>query len=157
MWNTTKTLFLLTGMTLLLVALGGYFGGRSGMILALVFAGVMNVGSWWFSDKIVLKLNRARPVTPEEAPDLHASIERLARKAGMPKPKVCLVEDPAPNAFATGRNPAHGVVDEYGRCHDLRNLYIADTGVFPQCPSINPMWTVMALAHRTAAHLRAEL
>ena len=85
-------------------------GGRSGMILALVFAGVMNVGSWWFSDKIVLKLNRARPVTPEEAPDLHASIERLARKAGMPKPKVCLVEDPAPNAFATGRNPAHGVV-----------------------------------------------
>ena len=64
------------------------------------------------------------------------------------------------HAFCTTRmhgNPARGVVDEYGRCHDIRNLYIADTGVFPQCPSVNPMWTAMALAHRTALRISAEL
>ena len=105
-----KTVVLLGALTGLLLLLGDVVGGRVGMTIALVFAGLMNVGAWWFSDRIVLRMHHAREVTETEAPRLHAMVTELSSRAGIPKPRVFLVEDPSPNAFATGRNPAHGVV-----------------------------------------------
>jgi heat shock protein HtpX len=110
MKNTIKTFVLLAALTALLIAIGGALGGRGGMEIALVMAMVMNFGAYWLSDSIVLKMTRARPLQPGEAPWLEAMAERLSRKAGIPMPRLYVVEDPSPNAFATGRNPAHGVV-----------------------------------------------
>ena len=108
--NYLKTALLLGLLTGLIVLCGGYFGGRSGALLALVFAGAMNFASYWFSDKIVLAMYRAKPVSQEEAPRFHAIVERLVARAGLPKPKLYLLPNPSPNAFATGRNPAHAAV-----------------------------------------------
>jgi heat shock protein HtpX len=108
--NTLKTVVLLTFMTVLLVFVGGAIGGRSGMIIAFGMALVMNFVSYWFSDKIVLSMYRAQPVTEAQAPDLYASVRRLSQKAGLPMPKVYIIPEEALNAFATGRNPEHGVV-----------------------------------------------
>jgi heat shock protein HtpX len=108
--NMFKTLFLMTVLTVGLVLLGGWFGGQGGMVMALVFAGIMNLGSYFFSDKIVLKMYRARVVGPEEAPGLYRVVERLARKAEIPMPKVAIIPGQQPNAFATGRSPKHAVV-----------------------------------------------
>ncbi len=108
--NYLKTAALLGLLTGLIVLCGGYFGGRSGAVLALVFAGAMNFASYWFSDKIVLAMYRAKPVGPEEAPHFHAIVDRLVARAGLPKPKLYVIPDPSPNAFATGRNPAHAAV-----------------------------------------------
>jgi heat shock protein HtpX len=108
--NTLKTVVLLTFMTVLLVFVGGAIGGRSGMIIAFGMALVMNFVSYWFSDKIVLSMYRAQPVTEAQAPELYASVRRLSQKAGLPMPKVYIIPDEALNAFATGRNPEHGVV-----------------------------------------------
>lgn len=105
-----KTIVLLGGLTGLLLVLGELVGGRAGSTLALGLAAMMNAGAWWFSDRIVLGLHRAREVPEEDAPRLHAMVSELAARAGIPKPRVFLVEDPSPNAFATGRNPEHGVV-----------------------------------------------
>jgi len=108
--NTIKTVGLMTFMMVLFVAIGGALGGRSGMVMAIVIAAVMNVGMYWFSDKLVLRMYRAQPVTEAEAPELHAIVRMLVQKAGMPMPKVYIIPDETPNAFATGRNPEHAVV-----------------------------------------------
>jgi len=108
--NTIKTVGLMTFMMVLFVAIGGARGGRSGMVMAIVIAAVMNVGMYWFSDKLVLRMYRAQPVTEAEAPELHAIVRMLVQKAGMPMPKVYIIPDETPNAFATGRNPEHAVV-----------------------------------------------
>jgi heat shock protein HtpX len=108
--NTLKTVVLLTFLTVLLVFAGGALGGRNGMIIAFLMALVMNFVSYWFSDKIVLAMYKAQPVTEAQAPDLHAMIRRLTQKAGLPMPKVYIIPEEALNAFATGRNPEHGVV-----------------------------------------------
>ena len=108
--NMAKTLFLMTVLTVGLVLVGGWFGGEGGMVTALVFAGIMNLGSYFFSDKIVLKMYRARQVGPEEAPVLYRVVERLARRAELPMPRVAIIPSQQPNAFATGRSPKHAVV-----------------------------------------------
>jgi len=108
--NTLKTVVLLTFMTVLLVFVGGAVGGRGGMIIAFGMALVMNFVSYWFSDKIVLSMYSAQPVTEAQAPELFGSVRRLSQKAGLPMPKVYIIPEPALNAFATGRNPEHGVV-----------------------------------------------
>src|SRR5215470_15563970 len=108
--NTTKTIILMAGLTVLFVLLGGAFGGRQGMIVAFVFAFVMNVISYWFSDKIVLRMYNAREVTEAEAPMLYGVTRELALRMNMPMPKVYIIPSDAPNAFATGRNPNHAAV-----------------------------------------------
>jgi heat shock protein HtpX len=108
--NTIKTVGLMTLMMVLFVAIGGALGGRSGMVMAILFATVMNVGMYWFSDKLVLRMYHAQPVTEAEAPELHAIVRTLVQKAGMPMPKVYIIPEETPNAFATGRNPDHAVV-----------------------------------------------
>jgi heat shock protein HtpX len=108
--NTLKTVALLTFLTVLLVFVGGALGGRSGMIIAFGMALVMNFVSYWFSDKIVLAMYKAQPVTESQAPELYGSVRRLSQKAGLPMPKVYIMPEEALNAFATGRNPEHGVV-----------------------------------------------
>jgi heat shock protein HtpX len=108
--NTVKTIGLMVFMTLLLVFVGAAIGGRSGMIFAFGLAVLMNFGSYWFSDKIVLRMYRAQPVSEAEAPELYAIVRTLVQKAGMPMPKVYIIPEETPNAFATGRNPEHAVV-----------------------------------------------
>ena len=108
--NTLKTFVLMGVLTVALVLLGGYFGGEGGALMALVLAGAMNFVSYFFSDKIVLKMNRARVVERGDAPVLYEVVEGLARRAGMPMPKVAIISSPQPNAFATGRDPEHAVV-----------------------------------------------
>jgi heat shock protein HtpX len=110
MGNTFKTAFLLTALTLLLMAIGRYFGGQSGMLLALAFAAVMNFVSYFFSDKIALAMYRAQPVAREELPRAYAAVERLAPKMNIPMPKIYVIPTESPNAFATGRNPRHASV-----------------------------------------------
>ena len=110
MTSQLKTALLLALLTGLILVLGQAVGGSNGLVIALVLALVMNVGSYWFSDKIVLRMYRARELSPSEAPMLHAMVEDLARNAGIPKPRVYLVPDESPNAFATGRNPQNAVV-----------------------------------------------
>ncbi|HEU6437613.1 MAG TPA: zinc metalloprotease HtpX, partial [Nitratidesulfovibrio sp.] len=94
----------------IIIVLGGAMGGKTGIMIALILALVMNVGSYWYSDKIVLSMYGAQEVAPHDAPMLHAMVEELAARAGIPKPRVCVIPEDAPNAFATGRDPAHGVV-----------------------------------------------
>ncbi len=108
--NTLKTALLLTSLTLLLLFIGEYFGGRNGLILAFLFAGVMNFVSYFFSDKIALAMYRAQPVTREQAPRLYQIVERLTGKTGLPMPKIFVIPTDSPNAFATGRNPNHASV-----------------------------------------------
>ncbi|HET7854200.1 MAG TPA: M48 family metalloprotease, partial [Candidatus Methylomirabilis sp.] len=110
MGNTFKTVFLLGTLTGLLVVFGNYFGGTQGMMIAFLFALVMNFGAYWFSDKIVLAMYKARPVTEAEAPELVSLVRSLSQRAHLPMPKVWIVPSPAPNAFATGRNPQHAAV-----------------------------------------------
>lgn len=108
--KTFKTAFLLTALTILLLFIGEAFGGRGGMTLALGFAILMNGVAYFFSDKIALASAGAKPISREQAPRLYAVMERLAAKASLPMPKLYLIPQPAPNAFATGRNPSHASV-----------------------------------------------
>src|SRR5262249_8810079 len=108
--NTTKIIILMAGLTVLFVLLGGAFGGRQGMIVAFVFAFVMNMISYWFSDKIVLRMYNAQEATEAEAPMLWGVTHDLALKMNMPMPKVYVIPSDSPNAFATGRNPKHAAV-----------------------------------------------
>src|SRR6202142_2825921 len=108
--KTLKTTFLLTTLTLLLLALGQAFGGQRGMTLALGFAILMNGTAYFFSDKIALASSGAKPISREESPRLYAVMERLAAKANLPVPKLYMIPQAAPNAFATGRNPSHASV-----------------------------------------------
>jgi heat shock protein HtpX len=108
--NAVKTVFLMTLMMVLFLFVGYLLGGNTGMTIALVFSLIMNFGSYWFSDKIVLKMYRAKEVNRETAPKFYDMIEGLAKQANLPMPKVYLINDPTPNAFATGRNPNHAAV-----------------------------------------------
>ena len=108
--NAVKTVFLMTLMMVLFLFVGYFLGGNTGMTIALVFSLIMNFGSYWFSDKIVLKMYRAKEVNRETAPKFYDMIEGLAKQANLPMPKVYLINDPTPNAFATGRNPNHAAV-----------------------------------------------
>jgi len=110
MGNAFKTAFLLTGMTLLLMAIGRFFGGQNGMLLALVIAAVMNFTAYFFSDKIALATYRAQPVTREQLPRVYGVVERITQKIGLPMPKIYVIPTDSPNAFATGRNPKHASV-----------------------------------------------
>jgi heat shock protein HtpX len=105
-----KTALLLTGLTVLFVMVGNALGGMTGVVIAFALALVLNGISYWFSDSIVLKMSGARAVSPAEAPELHRLVEELAAYARLPKPRVYIIDDPSPNAFATGRDPQHGVV-----------------------------------------------
>ena len=108
--NYLKTALLLGLLTGLIVVCGRLLGGTTGMVIALGLAAVMNFVSYWFSDKMVLARYRAQPVEPQAAPRLHAIVDRLVARAGLPKPKLYVLPEAAPNAFATGRNPAHAAV-----------------------------------------------
>lgn len=108
--KTLKTAFLLTVLTLVFIAIGGLLGGRSGMTVAFTMALLMNLITYWFSDKIVLAMYRAKPVTEAEAPDLVRTVRHLAQLADMPMPRVYVIPSAAPNAFATGRSPKHAAV-----------------------------------------------
>ena len=110
MSNIFKTTLLLTAMTLLLMLAGRAFGGQSGMLIALAFAGVMNFVAYFFSDKIALATYRAQPVSRDDLPRVYNIVERLSQKVGLPMPKVYLIPNDSPNAFATGRNPNHASV-----------------------------------------------
>ncbi len=108
--NTLKTMLLMVTLTLMLVAVGAVIGGKTGMTFALIFAFGINFITYWFSDKIVLKMYGAKEVTEREAPELYQMVRRLAQKAQLPMPRVYIIDQDQPNAFATGRNPAHGAV-----------------------------------------------
>lgn len=108
--NGIKTTILLATLTGILVAIGGALGGQQGMLIALVVAGVMNFFSYWFSDKIVLRMYGAQEVDEREAPELYGMVRELAERAGMPMPRVYIIPQEQPNAFATGRNPSHAAV-----------------------------------------------
>jgi heat shock protein HtpX len=108
--NTLKTTILLATLTALFIAIGGVLGGNSGMLIAFVFAIVMNLGAYWFSGDIALRMAGAQEVTPEQAPELHQLVDELATYARLPKPRVAIIDSPSPNAFATGRDANHAVV-----------------------------------------------
>jgi len=109
MWNQLKTIILLGALSALFMGIGAAVApGHLYLFAALAL--LMILGSYFFSDKIVLKMHGAQPVAPEDAPELHRMVEELAHQAGIPKPRICIIPDPQPNAFATGRNPSHGVV-----------------------------------------------
>ena len=108
--NQIKTVVLLTALASLMVILGGMIGGKNGALIALVIAVAMNFGSYWFSDKIVLSMYHAQEVTEQEAPDLYRMVRQLAQNAELPMPKVYIIPDDSPNAFATGRNPDNAAV-----------------------------------------------
>jgi heat shock protein HtpX len=108
--NTIKTLVLLVTLTLILVWAGAAMGGKQGMTIALIFALGMNFFAYWFSDKIVLKMYGAKQITESEAPDLYSIVRMLSQKAELPMPKVYIIDQEQPNAFATGRNPKHAAV-----------------------------------------------
>ena len=108
--NTVKTAVLMALLTGILVAVGGSLGGSEGAVMMLLISLGMNFFSYWFSDSIVLKTYNAREVTAAEAPELYRLVEKLAANAGLPMPKVCIINSEVPNAFATGRNPSHAAV-----------------------------------------------
>lgn len=108
--NVLKTGVLLALLAGTLIAVGGLIGGQQGATFALIMAIIMNCAAYWFSDKIVLAMYRAKAVSEAEAPELHRIVRNLARKAGIPMPRVYRIDHPTPNAFATGRNPAHAAV-----------------------------------------------
>jgi heat shock protein HtpX len=110
MTSQFKTLLLLALLSGLLIFIGGAIGGQNGVLLAFAVALLMNFGSYWFSDKIVLSMYKAKELDPGDSPMLHKMVEELAHNAGVPKPRIFVVPDEAPNAFATGRNPEHAVV-----------------------------------------------
>jgi len=110
MWNNLKTTVLLAAMTGLLLAIGQLWGGQRGLTFALVLAAVMNLGSYFFSDKIALATSGAQPISREEGPRIYQIVERLAAKANVPVPKIYMIPTDSPNAFATGRNPNHASV-----------------------------------------------
>ncbi|NDV28425.1 zinc metalloprotease HtpX [Desulfovibrio sp. JC010] len=110
MTSQIKTFFLLAALTGIILFLGGLMGGRTGLVIAFALAMFMNVGSYWYSDKIVLKMYSARQLSPNDAPQVYAMVEELAANAGIPTPRLYVVDQDAPNAFATGRNPENAVV-----------------------------------------------
>ncbi|MDY6853413.1 MAG: zinc metalloprotease HtpX [Thermodesulfobacteriota bacterium] len=110
MTNQVKTVFLLGTLTGLIMLIGKFFGGNSGMVVAFFFATLMNFSSYWFSDKIVLKMYKAKEVTPQQAPHLFSMVSNLTQSAGLPMPRLYIIDSQSPNAFATGRNPENSAV-----------------------------------------------
>ena len=108
--NTMKTPLLMTGLTVLFILAGQALGGQGGMVMAFFMAVLTNFFAYWFSDKMVLMMSGAKTVTRAQAPELYEMVEELARRAGLPMPKLYVIPDPSPNAFATGRNPEHAAV-----------------------------------------------
>ncbi|MBI3765195.1 MAG: zinc metalloprotease HtpX, partial [Ignavibacteriales bacterium] len=108
--NTLKTVFLMTFMMVLLMLVGSLIGGQNGLIMAFVFSLAMNFGSYWFSDKIVLMMYRAKEVTEAEAPRLYSLVARISSQAQLPMPRLYIIPGETPNAFATGRSPQHAAV-----------------------------------------------
>jgi heat shock protein HtpX len=108
--NQFRTFFLMLVLTVLFILVGTAIGGKSGAVYAFIFAAIMNFFSYWFSDKIVLRMYGAREVSQSEAPELYGIVAELTSKASLPMPKVYIMENDTPNAFATGRNPAHAAV-----------------------------------------------
>lgn len=108
--NTLKTVFLMTAMMVLFLLAGYLLGGRTGMTIALIFSLIINFVSYWFSDKIVLNMYRAKEVSKEEVPKLYSIVENLTQAANLPMPKLYIINDDTPNAFATGRNPEHSAI-----------------------------------------------
>lgn len=108
--NMLKTGILLTALTLLLIAIGNMLGGQTGLLIALVLAAIMNLGAYWFSDKLVLAMSGAQPISEQEAPELYAMVRRLCQRANLPMPRLYLIPEEQPNAFATGRDPHHAAV-----------------------------------------------
>ena len=108
--NQAKTFFFMALLTILFVWLGNLIGGRQGAVIALIIAAAMNFFSYWYSDKLVLARYKAKPVTEADAPDLYHLVRRLSQRAGLPMPKVYIIPNESPNAFATGRNPSHAAV-----------------------------------------------
>lgn len=110
MLNKMKTFILMLALTLILIWVGNLIGGRQGMIFAFIIAAGINFVSYWYSDKLVLAMYRARPLTEEDMPGLYARVRALTQKAELPMPRLYIIPHPSPNAFATGRNPEHAVV-----------------------------------------------
>ncbi len=110
MQNTIKTAILLGGLTGIIILFGKVLGGQTGMVIAFMFALFLNFGAYWYSDKIVLKMYQANEVDPIQAPGLYRMVEALAQKAGIPTPRIFIIPNDSPNAFATGRDPQHAVV-----------------------------------------------
>ncbi len=110
MTTQIKTFLFLALLSGIIIVLGGLLGGKAGVVIAFAFALIMNVSSYWFSDKIVLRMYKAQEVSYNDSPYLHKIVDELSANAGIPKPKICIIPDQSPNAFATGRNPEHGVV-----------------------------------------------
>jgi heat shock protein HtpX len=110
MGNQIRTFVLLALLTIVIMLIGQFFGGRQGMVIALIFAAGMNFFSYWYSDKIVLKMYRAQPITPDQAPEVYRIVTDLSRRADLPMPRIYVLPQDAPNAFATGRNPDNAVV-----------------------------------------------
>ncbi|MBI4522917.1 MAG: zinc metalloprotease HtpX [Deltaproteobacteria bacterium] len=110
MTNSVKTTLLLGLLTGIILGIGQLFGGSQGVVIAFVFALIVNIGSYWFSDKIVLAMYRAREATPNEAPELYRIVQNLTVRAQLPMPRIYVIPSESPNAFATGRNPQHAVV-----------------------------------------------
>ncbi len=108
--NTIRTTLLLGALTGLLMLIGGYFGGKSGVVIAFLFAMVMNFGSYWFSDKIVLRMYKAQKISESQAPELYGIVKNLALRGNLPMPRVYVIPENTPNAFATGRDENHAVV-----------------------------------------------
>ena len=110
MANMIRTTLLLAGLTGILLLIGGFLGGRGGMLIALIFSILMNFGTYWYSDKLVLKMYRARELSEADSPELFGIVANLAATANLPMPRLYVVDDPMPNAFATGRDPKHAAV-----------------------------------------------
>lgn len=108
--NSLRTTMLMAALTILLMMVGSLMGGRGGMFMAFIFAFAMNFGAYWFSDKLILRMTRARELGDNEGVELRNMVAQLAQRAQLPMPKVYIIEDATPNAFATGRNPENGVV-----------------------------------------------
>ncbi len=165
MGGMLRTTFLLALLTGLLVIIGRAIAGTGGMILAFIFALVMNFSAYWYSDKIVLAMYRAREVSPNEAPRLHRIVENLAIKAGVPKPRVYIIDTATPNAFATGRDPKHaavavttGILDllteeelEGVLAHELAHIKNRDTLISTIAATIAGVITMLATWARWAA------
>ena len=117
--NTLKSTFLLALLTIFLVLIGSYFGGRNGMVFAFILSVAFNFGTYFFSDKLALSMYRAQPATRDQLPRVYAVVERLSAKQGLPIPRIYVIPSESPNAFATGRNPQHASV---AVTHGILNL-----------------------------------
>ena len=163
--NTLKTTFLMALLTGLLIAVGGSFGGQNGAMIMLAFSLVMNFVSYWYSDKMVLAAYHAQEISRAQAPELYGLVEKLAQKAELPMPKVCVIHSATPNAFATGRNPEHAAVavttgimqvldyDELGGvlAHELSHVKHRDTLISTIAASIAGVISTIAHIAQWAA------